>query len=140
MLRPAHPQVFGSVIEAAAVAGKPSVASEVLRRMRGAGVEPNVIAYTSLLSSYGATGDVEGAARVVEEMAAAGCRPNAKTYTELMSQLAAKGARRCAVLCCAVLAAWCRCSACAAAHPTPRVLPRRAQGVTRNASSTSSAW
>lgn len=46
-------QVFGSVIEAAAVAGKPSVAAEVLRRMRLAGVEPNVIAYTSLLSRRG---------------------------------------------------------------------------------------
>lgn len=50
MSRLSPPQVFGSVIEAAAVAGKPSVAAEVLRRMRLAGVEPNVIAYTSLLS------------------------------------------------------------------------------------------
>ena len=87
-------QVFGSVIEAAAVAGKPSVAAEVLRRMRSAGVQPNVIAYTSLLSSYGATGDVEGAEGVLREMAAAGCPPNQKSYTELMSQLADKGAFR----------------------------------------------
>ena len=86
-------QVFGSIIEAAAVAGKPSVACELLRRMRGAGIAPNVIVYTSLLSSYGATGDVAAAEGVLREMEASGCRPNAKTYTELMAQLAAKGAR-----------------------------------------------
>ena len=38
------------------MAGKPSVAAEVLRRMRLAGVEPNVIAYTSLLSRCGWVG------------------------------------------------------------------------------------
>ena len=76
------------------MAGKPSVAAEVLRRMQAAGVAANVIAYTSLLSSYGATGDVEAAVGVLQQMEAAGCRPNAKTYTELMTQLAAKGGCR----------------------------------------------
>jgi pentatricopeptide repeat protein len=84
-------QVFGSIVEAAAVAGKPSVAAEMLKRMKTAGIPPNVIAYTSLVSSYGASGDVEGAKLVLQQMEAAGCPPNGKTYTELMAQLAAKG-------------------------------------------------
>jgi pentatricopeptide repeat protein len=83
--------VYGCVVEAAAVAGKPSVAAEVVRRMAAEGHPPNVVSYTSLLSSYGATGDIQGAEAVFADMAAAGCKPNAKTYTELMSQLAAKG-------------------------------------------------
>lgn len=73
------------------MAGKPSVAAELLRRMQAAGIQPNVIAYTSLLSSYSATGDVEAAEAVLQEMEAVGCLPNSKSYTEVMSQLAAKG-------------------------------------------------
>ena len=100
-------RVWGCVVEAAAVAGKPSVAAEALHRMRAAGVRPNVVAYTSLLSAYGATGNVDAARAVVAEMRAAGVPPNSKTYTELMSQLAARGAL-CAALRCALCRAPCR--------------------------------
>lgn len=74
------------------MAGKPSVAEELVRRMQAAGARPNVIVWTSLLCAYGATRDAGRAEAVLRQMAAAGCRPNGKTYTELMAQLAALGA------------------------------------------------
>lgn len=59
------------------MAGKPSVAAEVLRRMRLAGVEPNVIAYTSLLSRCG--WGVDAAARhALQGQAAVACRDMAR--------------------------------------------------------------
>lgn len=73
------------------MAGKPSVAAELLERMRAAGCPPNVVAYTSLLSAYGAAGDAAAAEDVLRRMQAAGCPPNSRTYTELMSHLLALG-------------------------------------------------
>lgn len=104
-------QVWGCAIEAAAVAGKPSVAEELLRRMQAAGLTPNVIVWTSLLSAYGATRDLGRAEGVLRQMAEAGCPPNGKTYTELMAQLAAQGTwdrleEGCVAGACARLACW----------------------------------
>ena len=52
--------------------------------MAGSGVQPGVVAYTTLLNAYGAAADMSAAHQVLQDMQAAGIQPNSVTYTSLM--------------------------------------------------------
>lgn len=53
--------------------------------MEEAGLNPNVVTFTTLVNAYGQEGDVVGAERVLRRMEAAGVPPNIVTYNSVLT-------------------------------------------------------
>ena len=73
------------------VAKKPLAARRAVDAMRAAGLVPDVVILTSLMSCYAAVGDVSRTRGVLEEMQGAGLKPNAKSFTVLIQLMGDQG-------------------------------------------------
>lgn len=63
------------------------MALQVLSRMEAAGLVPNVVTYTTLMTAYSRSADVDGAESVLQRMKAANVKPNILSYNSLLTAM-----------------------------------------------------
>ncbi len=73
-------EVYATLMKAFSRAMMPRECEDTLRDMRNRGLVPNIVAYTTAVSSWAACGDVAAAERLVKIMSDQGMQPNRVTY------------------------------------------------------------
>ncbi|CAE7253536.1 tfdA [Symbiodinium sp. CCMP2592] len=84
-------QTFGALVNAAVRVGDLSQARTWLQESRKQGVNPGVVAYTTLLKGLCEAGQIQEAQQALEDMLSSGCQPNIRTANTLLRGLRRAG-------------------------------------------------
>lgn len=87
----ADAHVYNALMKAHCAASDPEGVLGVLRRMKGDGVDPDLVTYNTLVFGLARAGMVAKARTYVDAMAAEGHFPDVITYTSLMNGMCVKG-------------------------------------------------